>query len=177
MLVVHEEVHILEKLVKHIFPFLIYFVILLSLHLSYSLQEHFMRAETTWLKRSSPFSFPSFSFLVSILSDSSSLLEDKGRGWLDAVPDSQGAMWLSMNSLTVLLHAQRRICPTSPDMVSKIQMSVSRLKLSHYQEEETGMDKWGVIHLILGRVVPKIGQMNHGFKVPCSADHKDSLGN
>lgn len=176
MLVVCEEAHILEKLVKHIFPFLIYFVILLSLRLSYSLHEHFMRAETMWLKRSSPFSFPSFPFLVSILSDSSSFLEDKGRGWLDAVPDSQGAMWLSMNPLAVLLHAQRRICPTSPVMVSKLQMSVSRQKLCQYQEEETGMDKWRAIHLILGRVVSKIGHMNHGFKVPCPADHKESLG-
>ena len=34
---------------------------------------------------------------------------------------------------------------------------------------------WRVIHLILGRLVPKIGQMNHAFKVPHSADHKESL--
>lgn len=52
--------------------------------------------------------------------------EGKGRGWLDALPDSQGAMWPSMSSLTVPLHVQRRICLTSLD-VSKIQMSVSRL--------------------------------------------------
>lgn len=127
MLAVGEEAHILEKLVTHIFPFLIYCVILLSLHLSYSLQEHLMRAERTWLKQtsllfplSSLFGFHplSFWFLISP--------EDKGRGWLDAVPDSQGAMWPSMSSLTVPLHVQRRICLTSPD-VSKIQMSASRL--------------------------------------------------
>lgn len=72
MLAVCEEAPILVKIVTHIFPFLIYSVILLSLHLSYSLQEHLMRAETTWLKQSSLFSFLSLPFLVSILSRSGS---------------------------------------------------------------------------------------------------------
>lgn len=61
MLAVCEEAPILVKIVTHIFPFLIYSVILLSLHLLYSLQEHLMRAETTWLKQSSLF-FPLSSF-------------------------------------------------------------------------------------------------------------------
>lgn len=86
-----------------------------------------MRAETTWLKQSSLFSFLSLPFLVSILLFWFLISpEDKGRGWLDAVPDSQGAMWPSTSSLTVPLRVQRRIFLTSPD-VSKIQMSVSRL--------------------------------------------------
>lgn len=72
MLAVREEAHVLVKLVTHIFPFLIYCVILLSLHLSYSLQEHLMRAERTWLKQSSLslflFWFPSTLVLVPHLS-------------------------------------------------------------------------------------------------------------
>lgn len=85
MLVVTEEAHISAKLAAHIFPFLIYCVLLLSLHLSYSLQEHLMRAETAWLKWSSPFSFLSLPFLVSILSNSasSSLLKTRAEGdWM-----------------------------------------------------------------------------------------------
>lgn len=85
MLAVREEAPILAKLVTHIFPFLIYCIILLSLHRSYSLQEPLTRAETTWVKWSSLFSFLSLPFLVSILSHSGSpsLLKTRAEGdWM-----------------------------------------------------------------------------------------------
>lgn len=122
MLVAREEAHILVKLVTHIFPFLIYCVILLSLAGAFNESWNNM-AEVelpVLFPLSSFFGFQPLLFWFLISPGA------KGRGWLDAVPDSQGAMWPSVSSLTVPLHVQRRICLTSPD-VPKIQMSVSRL--------------------------------------------------